>query len=289
MIKILSKRINIVVLTACICACSSNPHPARTTQEEGIFSARARNELATENPEGLVRVGEGFEKSGNLNSALNLYGQALSAAPSLLRARIAYARVTAKLGQPDRALAMLDSLSTEERASAEVLYEKSGILISQRNYVEALAVFQPLVGKSQLVQPEHIFRLAKLTILSGEMEEGQALLSKAINQTPYNGLYTQNLAFTYALKEDFQTAISLIQQSLDRPEGKESGRYALALVYALSGQINQALEFHLGVLNRTELTKRRLFYRALRYLNPSEKNEAVFYGNLPEDIYERIN
>ncbi|MCK0069937.1 tetratricopeptide repeat protein [Kordiimonas laminariae] len=289
MIKILSKRINIAVLAVCISACSSNPHPVRTTQEEGIISARARNELAIENPEGLVRVGEGFEKSGNLTGALNLYGQAISAAPDLINARIAYARVTAKLGQSNRALAMLDAIPLEERTNPYISYEKSGIFITKRDYDSALSTLQPLIDQSKLSEPQHMLRAAKLLFLSERVEGGRALLAQAINQTPHNGLYTQSLAFSYALSGDYKTAISLIQQSLDKPSAKESGRLALALVYALSGQINQALEFHLGTLNREDLTNQRLFYRALSYLNAKEMAEAVFFGQLPADIYERLD
>ena len=285
MIKILSNRINPILLVCCIAACAPSQYPVRTTQDEGIVSARARNELAVNNPEGLVRVGEGFEKSGNLRSALNLYGQAMSAAPGLTKAQIAYARVTAKLGNSDRALAMLDAVLMENAGNISALHEKADILIGQGLYRAALDLLSPVSAASS---PEQLFRTAKLHLLLNEVEEGRALLAAAIDKTPHNSRYIENLAFSYALADDFKTAIALVQQALDKPEGKESGRYALALIYALSGQINQALEFHLGILNQSEMANQRLFYRALKYLTNAEKAEAVFYRRLPANIYDRM-
>ena len=92
MIKILSIRINVLtVLLLLLAACASGPEK-RVNKAEGPISARARNILASQNPEALLRVGLGFEQSGNLQGALNIYGQAMAAAPEMVSAQVGFAR-----------------------------------------------------------------------------------------------------------------------------------------------------------------------------------------------------
>ncbi len=280
-------RINVVFSLCLIAACASSEYPVRTTQNEGIISARARNELAIENPEGLVRIAQGFEQSGNLQGALNLYGQAMNAAPDLTEAQVGFARTTAQLGQIDRALAMLDAVLVKSPTNIGALYEKAVLLTSQQKYTEAEVLLRPILNTDEL-DNQILVLASKLAFVRDNYIEGRALLTRAIDGVHYNAQAIHNLAFSYALKKDYKTAIALVQQALDSPSDKAIGRNSLALVYALSGQITQAIEFHIGALSQDELKNQRLFYRSFSVLNEKELAQAVFFNHLPANIYDRI-
>ncbi len=282
-----SRFVLILLLTFFITSCSAGKHPARTNNDEGIISAHARNVLAAENPEGLVRVAEGFEKSANYQGALNLYGQAMAANPNLSEAQIGYARVLLKTGQAGRALAMLKTVIEREPTSASAKMVLVNYYIKSEDYISAEKLVNEMIKEDQ-VSPEALFFKGQLDILAGDAEQGRTFFAKAIDLSPNNSDFLHALAYSYALEGDFKTAVSIIQQSFNKASGYESGRRALANVYALSGQVELALELLLGEFSVQEIERQRLYFKLLNVLDEREKRRAIYFSHFPKDAVARL-
>mgnify|MGYP001400042752 CR=1 FL=1 len=108
-VKILFNRINFLCFSVLVTACAA-PVPERAIDDVGPVTAYARNVLADKNPAGLIRIGEGFERSGDYAGARRLYAQAMAVSPDLVDAKIAYARASGKVGRGDEAVAVLVSI-----------------------------------------------------------------------------------------------------------------------------------------------------------------------------------
>jgi Flp pilus assembly protein TadD len=128
-----------LVLTGC--AASGD---RRATEDVGPVSAYARNTLAEENPAGLIRIGEGFERSGDFVGARKLYAQALAADPNLMEAEISYARASSMLGLNDEATAVLTLLLAKYPDNRQAKTTLAQVHASAARHSAALSVLETL-------------------------------------------------------------------------------------------------------------------------------------------------
>lgn len=288
MIKILSSRIIVLTSIAALSACAGSGPAKRATEDEGPFSVRARNELAVKNPEGLLRIGEGFERSGNFESALNIYGQAMASDPSLVDAQIAFARVSILLGEAKRGLSMLTSLIARYPENDEVRAALTRTYIRQGDMKAASLFLQPILDK-ETASAEHLNLGGKIAEVAGNKERARLLYENALRKSPGNPDILQNMALSFALAEEYSTAVALLQSVMDKPSGLIPGKIALATVYALSGQLEAAMLLARGSMELDKANSRLVFYQLLPRLKGDERAMAVLFEKVPRDAIERLS
>ncbi len=281
--KILSIRIiQFLCLAFFLAACGSGPEK-RVNTGEGPFSARARNTLAIENPEGLLRVGQGFEQSGNMQGALNIYGQAMAAAPDLIEAQIAYARVTGLLGAHDRSIGMLTGLLEKHPENVEVRSALAQVNIRIGRFKFAMLVMKPLLDLEGTTA-NTLDLGGRLAQISGQPDQARSFFGRALDQQPQNSGFLRNMALSFALEGDYQTAVAMLQKSMDKAAGLMPGRQSLALVYALSGQYSSALQLARGSMPLEEVNRRKFVYRNIANWTKEQQAMAVLFDQYPTDL-----
>jgi Flp pilus assembly protein TadD len=288
LIKILSNRIKLLPFFVLLTACAGGEYSKYTEKDEGPFEARARNNLAANNPMGLVKVGEGFERSGNLTAALNMYGQAMAADASLIEPQVAYARVLIKGGERERGLAVLTALIADHPERNDVRTELTRFYVAEGNFEAAQLFFQP-IADADTVAPASLLLGGKIAAVMGEGTKAREMFERALVAVPGNPEILENLGLSFALEGEFAAANGLIQQAMDEPSGLISGKIALATIYALSGQTDAAMQLAYGSMKREEANAKLVFYQLLPRMNEREQAEAVFFNRVPKDALARLS
>ncbi|TNE66916.1 MAG: tetratricopeptide repeat protein [Alphaproteobacteria bacterium] len=287
MAKILSNRIIPLSLALLLVACSSGPEK-RATEDAGPVSVRARNALAGENPDGLVKVGEGFERAGDLSGALKLYMQAQAADPVLVSARRAIARVYVKLGRQDAGIAMLETLLAEFPADADVRRDliQAQILVGQ--YERASELVTPIIS-ANTPPPEFLDLAGRLAEVRGATMEARGYFDRALKAAPTYTAASRHLALSFALGGDYETAVALLQAGMDRADTQMEAQENLALVYALSGQLNAALHIARAIMPVDEARNMQFYYALLPKLDRRQKAEALMFNRVPTDVLKGLD
>lgn len=281
--KILSIRIiPFLFLCLILSGCGAGPEK-RANTGEGPFSARARNALAVENPEGLLRVGLGFERSGNLQGALNIYGQAMAAAPELVDAQIAYARVTGTLGAHDRSIGMLTALLEAHPANPAVRTALANVNIRMGRFQLAMLVLKPML-ENPLASTELLDLGGRLSQVSNQPGKARQLFGRTLDKQPNEPKYLRHMALSFALQGDYPAAVAMLQQSMDKPSGLISGKKDLALVYALSGQFTSAMQLARSAMPIEEVNARRFVYRNIANWTKEQQAMAALFDQYPTDL-----
>ena len=285
--KILYSRINTLLAVLLLSACATDGIAKRTTEAEGPVEARARNKLAAKNPAGLVRVGEGFERSGNMQSALNLYGQAMVADSTLVEAQLAYARVLIRLGGEERGIAMLTALLADNPGNHKVRAELSNAYIRRGDF-KAAEVFMRSILDNPETSADHLLLGGMIAEVSGDGERARALFGRALDKAVGNPEVLKAMALSFALEGEYASAVALIQKAMDRPSGLISGKIALASVYALSGQLDAAMRLARDSMELGKANERLVFYQLLPRLTRQERAIAVMFDQVPKDALQRL-
>ncbi len=269
-----------------LAACAATGPEKRVNHGEGPISARARNALASENPAGLVTVAEGFERAGNLEGAYNLFSQAAAADPTLLSANLGIARVLAKTGRLDQAQAILDGLATSHATSTELKLTQVDVAIMRADYAVADAQLADVItpDTKDLTQLMLGGQLAQVT---GNTRRARILFDRALAIAPNHPGAIRNMALSFALEGEFETAVALLQKTMDMPASVTAGKRSLALVYALSGQRKAAMVIAGGATDQAEFERMRVAFDLLPRLNTQEQAALLLFDHLPRDILQR--
>lgn len=282
--KILAIRIILALVPIGLAACAA-PAGQQAKDDIGPVTAYARNSLAAKNPEGLLRLGEGFERSGDFMGARKLYAQARLAAPDLIDAQIAYARASAKAGFDDEAVAELTLVLTETPDNAAALAVLAQIHANAARYASAYGLLQKLPSPTS----DELSLKGKVAHVLGRSAEGHEILLSALEASPDDAGVLEAAALSFALNGEYPGAVSLLRRSMDRPTARTDAQKSLALVYALSGQRQLALRLARDVVPAAEMQRLDVYFRILPRFSPAEQAAAVFFDRLPADSVDRLS
>lgn len=261
------------------------PTPERALEGVGPVTAYARNTLAAENPAGLIRVGEGFERAGDYDGARRLYRQAMAADPQLIDAQIAYARMSAKLGRGDEAVAILVSISRADPNNRDAKAALAHVHIDAARYGAAISILE---GLQDLIPNEWV-SLGKAAQSNSQPEKAEEAFGRALDMAPNDPAVLEASALSFALSGNFPSAVGLLRRVMDNPTAANDARRSLAKVYALSGQRQAALSLARGVMTPDEVKKLDFFYRLLPRFTPAEQAAALYFNRIPKDAVTRLS
>lgn len=282
--KILSIRIKLFVLSLVLVGCAASGDK-RATEDIGPVTAYARNSLAQENPAGLIRIGEGFERAGDFVGARKLYAQAKAVDPSLLEAEIAYARVSGKLGLTDEATAALTLLLAKAPDNRLAKVTLAEIHATATRYSAALGVLNTLNNPTA----RELMLMGQLSHVVGEVDNGKTLLAQALDRAPSDAIVLEATAMSFALSEDYPAAVGLLRRAMDQRTAAQAAQKSLAMVYALSGQRQAALRLARDVMAVEEVQRLEAFYRFLPRFSKQEQAAALFFNRVPADTLKRLS
>lgn len=283
-VKILVNRINFLIFFMFITACAA-PVPERAIDDVGPVTAYARNELASKNPEGLIRIGEGFERSGDYEGARRLYAQAMANMPDLSEAKIAYARASSKVGRGDEAVAVLTSVLGAEPTNRAAKVALANVHLDAARYQSAVNILKELQFKTG----RELAELGKALYALNNITEAETAFARAIDLAPNDPVVLESAALSYALGGKYASAVALLRRAMDTPDHSASARASLAKVYALSGQRQAAQSLARGVMTPEEINKLQYYFRILPRFTPAEQAAALFFNHVSRQAIERIS
>lgn len=247
----------------------------------GIHPAAAASPSTTlDRPQTQVAFARRLELRGDNRGALELYQAVLSRSPDNVDALDGAARTLSALG--------LDNAAVAPLAKLEQLQPKAGgpplqlaILLNRLEQPDAALQRLDLAEQRGAPKAQVESERGLALDLLGRNEEARLAYTRALSANPNQTGTTVRLALSLAILQDYGAALTLLQTIANDPGGIESVRRALALVYALSGEVDEAVRIAATALPAKAAEALRPFYARLAILTPQEKAAAVHLNHLP--------
>ncbi|MDD3295164.1 MAG: tetratricopeptide repeat protein, partial [Geobacteraceae bacterium] len=232
----------------------TNPdHPAPYMNMAGYYHGKKEYGKALEeykallkrdpkNLKGLIAGGATLVAMGRDSEALEYYRKAAETRQPAGYVSLAQYHFHKK--NPRKALSVLDEAIKAHPRDADALYVKGKILLSEKKYKEAAAVFEEL----EKVSPERA-----LPILVGTYEtmkntgRAEEYARKIIALKPKSAQGYMALASVYAGRNDLDRAIDSAKKALVVESGNGQVKMALAKLYERKRQFPLALQIYEGV------------------------------------------
>lgn len=273
--------VSCLILAAC--SSSSQTQPPRTLAEllgqpSSEFSARPTKTELT--PESLVRMGAQLEGTGDYTGAMRFYSKAVELEPGNIAALTGIGNVYLAVGIWNAGLnafqqvRALDPRGVESAAGLAV-----ALLLNDRPGETRQILNRQMAMTGPSVKLQNLLGLAE--DLKGNHGPAQKAYSAALELNPGDGEVLTNLALSFALMGEYERAEAILQRGAGTPEAIPLASQNLALVYALRGQIDQALETARRELSGVQVEANTSFYERLSTLSARDRARAVFFGTLP--------
>lgn len=237
----------LIALSACTLQTPQVPARPDTAQEADI----------------TLRLAQATAESGEHEKAVKLYEKVLSVAPENVAALTGAGDSYARLGQNNRAEAIL--LRADELApnTPEILSILGRVHLAMKRPVDALADFDGALRADRANVSALTGKGVSLDSLSRHAE-AQKVYQDALKLYPSNFILRSNYALSLALTENQGQALSILQELVRDPVAAPHVRGNLALVYGLAGRDNDARATLALDLEPAQIEENIRVYQALR-------------------------
>lgn len=271
------KILSITLLCVALSACGGSNQSVSSS----IKGPNGDASLMSQHPDSLYKLGVGFENSGDASQALSFFGQAAAAAPTHVNAWLGIGRILKRVGNYGGSrLAFNDALAANPN-DVSLILAASEIEILDDHASSAIIKMAPIVN-----HPD--YRVSNMLGVASEMMGSQTVAreyySDALSYSPNAPDVLSNLALSFAFSDDQVTAVALLQENLQRADYKELALEHLAVIYAVSGQMDAAMAIAIDLFGRADATSNASFYEALHYLTPQMRARAVYTKQLTDDM-----
>jgi Flp pilus assembly protein TadD len=227
-----------------------------------------------DNYETTVRQADDARKSGDLDSAIPLYGRALQANPEGREAKLGLGQAYLTIGAGDEAAAQF----------RDVLAKRSGDVVARRGLAAALlSMGQPALAEQQLeaaLQADaHDYRALNALGVSLDMQgrhgEAQARYRLGLDMAPDNVALRSNMGLSLAISGQTQEAITLLAPIATSRGADGRTRQNLAFAYAMAGDLENALQISRRDLDETSAQRQLSYFMQLKSLPPESRSIEV--------------
>lgn len=240
----------------------------------------ARKEADLNDPAVQLQLGQRLEARGDVAAALQLYQAALAARPNDEAALRAAANALMRLGFPAAAHDYLTALVRLRPNDAPARLALAAALNAREEPAAALAQLQ--AAEAAGAPPAAVWTQRGIARdLMGDQLQAQQDYSRAINAAPGDLTIHLKLAVSLAISKDYPAALQILQQWANNPAAVDQVRRTLAMVYALSGQTDFAVEIAQSVMAKDAAEATRPFYARVAALPPAQQALAAHFNRLP--------
>ena len=231
--------------------------------------------------EPLYRLGENMKNSGDYNSAIKLYHQALAIDPEYQAANLSLVEILRINGKFEECRNILDKLLLKNPDDEQVLNALGKVSIAQNDGPGCLKSYKSL-NKSHPRNPSFLNGLAICHDISHQHKQAQILYRQAIELSPDNLNIQSNYGLSLALSGHTKDAISLLYKLSQRSRSTLNIKHNLAVAYGMAGQTDQARKLFETDLDPQALTQNMKVLNALNKPKPTmhSKDETLFHPEL---------
>lgn len=222
-------------------------------RSQGAFKAattmyKRAIKLEPQDATAYARLGDLAWQGGQLNAASQLYATALQLDQTNPDALLGRARALALASETDASMLLVNDLIQTHGPS-----------------------YQALALKAMLFD------------LDGDHASAQTLFLSAIDRKPNDPTLLSSLAYSNALEGEYRAAVDILRGLGEQQATAANAQYALADVYALSGQTGVAMELRKAAASGAEVNAAdRVFLSRLAGLTPQEQARALYFRELPK-------
>ncbi len=227
--------------------------------------------------EATVRKADDARKSGDLDSAIPLYGRALQANPQGVEAKLGLGQSYLSAGAGDEAAAQF----------RDVLARRSGDSIARRGLASALiSMGQADLAEKQLQAALHddprdyraLNAMGIVLDMQGHHLEAQARYRQGIEIAPDFMALRNNFGLSLAITGQAQEAIAQLAPIANSSQGDGRVRQNLAFAYAMAGDMADALQVSRRDMSEPYAQRQLSYYMTLKSL-PIEGRSAEIRRN----------
>lgn len=190
------------------------------------------------NPSSMFRIAETMRKSGNYETATNLYQQVLQIEPNRVEAYIGLSQCLRYSGRSEAALETLKVIP--QGSQTKDYYKELGNVYTTRQ--QPKACIQSFMTAYQ-ADPKDLGTLNGLGVchdLAGQHEEAQEWYRTAIELAPAHEKLRSNLGLSLSLSGKVQEAIDILKPIVNGNDATQRDRQNLAIAYGLAGDMDAA-------------------------------------------------
>lgn len=280
----MSYRIFSKVLFSCffLASCSSGNSitPSSVPSQNKKAESQKDFKFESQDPAALVRLAKGFKQSGDIVSALNLYGKASVVNPKLLEPWLGIIRLLQEINNPAGARKAIEDAQKYHPHDPDIAIIAAEIEIADDKATDAITILAPYMDRSD-------YRISNLlgviSDMLGSPSVARNYYATASRYNPNAARITDNLALSFSFYNDHKAAISILQKNLTNAQKRKASIETLAIIYAMDNQLDAALSLARSVLTDEEAADSFSFYQALHKLPPKIRARAVFTRNIPVD------
>jgi Flp pilus assembly protein TadD len=279
------KRIGMALTCMILMACDtfSQEQPPRTLSEllgqspQELVGRSTKTELTADS---LIRMGVELESKGEYTGAMRFYTQAAQLEPNNIRALTGIGNVYLAVGIWNAGLNAFQQVrALDPRGPQSAAGLAVALLLNDRPGEARQILNKQMAMTGPAVDLQNFLGLAE--DLLGNHEAAQNAYSAALKPNPGDGEILTNLALSLALMGAYERAEAILEGGSGTPNSIAAAGQNLALVYALRGQLPQAVEAAQRELPIAEVEQNRSFYERLPKLSAHDRARAVFFGTLP--------
>lgn len=256
-----------------VVACSSTP------AEEPVQQTAAPSYDDMDGP-ALARLGEGFERSGNLANAKRFFERSLSADPKNLKAQVGLARVKLVMGDLEGGFRDLDRLYTLYPDTLAVAQALTQALVAIKDYDNARDVIGRW-GRDPSATGPVLALAGRVFELSGDTAASRSFFERRLSMSPAALDPKVDLAVSFALDGAFATAKALIQPYLGQGNSNATALRALAMIRALEGDKMAAIDIYATAASASDINKFQLIVDLLGGLGRQGRAALLYFEQMP--------
>jgi len=244
----------------CMSSSEKNPVP----DEQAVLQQDKR---ATE----YMRLGDDLRAKGDLESAAEMYNRARSADSKSPAPPAALGDTLRRLGRYAEAEQVFRDGLDRSPYSGMLLQGYAVLMLEKGQPEAAVTTLTPVVDEE--AADFRIYNVLGIAYdMLGDHMEAQAQYTAGLAQTPSNRSLRNNLALSLAIQERYDAAIEQIQMVA----GDDTvSQHNLALIYGLSGRIEEAARVSRKLLPESDVANNLAYYQSLRALEPAQRRSAI--------------
>lgn len=165
-------------------------------------------------PQGLMNLGQFYEKQGQPEEAITAYGEALEKDPKFNPARINLAYLYNARGDNERARQLLQTVIDQEPGYGPAHYSMGLLLAEENRLEEAIAYFEDAAkSMPEAARVRYNWAVALQTI--GRPEQAEKIYQQAIELAPQHPDYLYGICTLYIQQNQYREALPYAQRLLE--------------------------------------------------------------------------
>ncbi len=226
-----------------------------------------------------LRMAESVGRNGDPAAARIFYERAAALAPDELEPQVGLAESAASAGDFAQSADAYRKAMAVAPERAELAYGHARALLMMGDTMHAIEQFGRYV-RNKPEDPRGYIGLGIAHDISGDHAAAQTAYLDGLQQAPESMALRNNLALSLALSQETEDAIGILSELGQEPGTAGRVRQTLALVYAISGQMDAAAGVVRQSMSAAEARNTIAFLRSLQGLRGPGLAEAVLFGRV---------